>query len=90
MLAHAHQGAWYTGLARGGRERPLNEAQRPQFRGVRVALGTGCDRARVIGPAWRNGGVSCSPTRVPVGAIRNRVNHWRSRRRRARRWATWI
>jgi hypothetical protein len=37
------------GLARRDRERPLNEAQRPHFRGVRVALGTNYNRVRGIG-----------------------------------------
>ena len=39
------------GLARGGGNWPLNEAQRPHFRGVRVALGTGYHRVRGTGAA---------------------------------------
>jgi hypothetical protein len=48
----------------GDRNQPLNEAQRPHFRGVRVSLRTGYNRVRGIGRAWRNDGVSSSPTRV--------------------------
>ena len=42
------------------RKWPLNEGQRPHFRSVRVALGTGYDRVRGIGRALRNSGVSSS------------------------------
>ena len=40
---------------------PLNDGQIPNFRGVRVALGTGCDRAEGNRRASRNGRVSSSP-----------------------------
>jgi hypothetical protein len=70
VLAHAHQGAGYTGLARGGRERPLNEAQRPSFRGVRVALSTGYDCVRGIRRASGNGRVRSSLTQTPIRPIR--------------------
>jgi hypothetical protein len=44
------------GLLRGGRKWPLNEAQRPQFRGVRVALlGTGYNPGEGNRWASRNG-----------------------------------
>ena len=42
---------------------PLNEAQRPTVRGVRVALGTGHDPREGNRWASRNGRVSSSPTR---------------------------
>jgi hypothetical protein len=38
-----------SGFSRGDREKPLNDGQRPEFRGVRVALGTGYNRVRGIG-----------------------------------------
>jgi hypothetical protein len=38
-----------VGLARGDRERPLNDAQRPHSRIVRVALDTGFNRVRGLG-----------------------------------------
>jgi hypothetical protein len=49
-------------VARGDREWPLNEAQRPYSRDERAALGTGYTRVRGIGRAW----VSSSPTRIPI------------------------
>lgn len=50
----------------------LNKAQRPQLRGVRVALGTGYSRVRVIRRARRNGGVSsCLPPESPIRPIRS-------------------
>jgi hypothetical protein len=44
-----------SGLARGDRKRPLNEAQIPHLRGVRVALGTGYNLGEGSRRAWRNG-----------------------------------
>jgi hypothetical protein len=60
---------WTRGVleARGDREWPLNEAQRPRSRGVRVAPGyevQPCWRAH--GRARRNGGVSSSSARSPL------------------------
>jgi hypothetical protein len=59
------------------RKWPLNEGQRPHFRSVRVALGTGYDRVRGIGRALRNSGVSSSQQHAkiaemchPPGALR--------------------
>jgi hypothetical protein len=46
------------------------EAQRPNCIGVRVALGTGYTRERGVGQASRTGRVSCSPTGIPIRAIR--------------------
>jgi hypothetical protein len=56
--------------AGGDRGRALDKGQRPDVRGVRVALDTGYTRVRVMGPAWRNGGVSSS--RVAIRPIRNK------------------
>ena len=42
-----------SGLARGDREWPVNEGRIPNFRGVRVALGTGYNRVRGIGRVSR-------------------------------------
>ena len=39
----------------------LNEGRIPTFRGVRVALGTGCNRVEGHRRAWRNGRVCSSP-----------------------------
>ena len=41
---------------------PLNDEQRPHVRVVRGVLGTGYTCVRGIGRAWRNGGVSSSPS----------------------------
>jgi hypothetical protein len=44
------------GFGTGDREWPLNEAQRPHFRGGRVALDTGYNRVKGIGAKLTKGG----------------------------------
>ena len=54
------------GLARGDRNWPLHEAQRPSVHVVRVARGTRASIVeRGIGGRERNGAESSSPTRIP-------------------------
>jgi hypothetical protein len=61
-------GFWHGG----DREWPLNEGQRPNCRGERVALGTGYNHGRGIGRAWRNSRASCRPPpEIPNVTIRN-------------------
>jgi hypothetical protein len=50
---------------------PSNEGQLPNVRVVRVAVGTGYTPGEGNRRAWRDGGVSSSPTRVPISPIRN-------------------
>jgi hypothetical protein len=45
--------------------------QIPNFRGVRVALGTGYNPAKGNRRAWRNGRVSDLPPEIPNVTIRN-------------------
>jgi hypothetical protein len=55
------------GFADKQRERPLNEAQRPHFRSVHVALGSGYSRVRGIGRARE---LIFHPNPNPIRAIR--------------------
>jgi hypothetical protein len=48
----------------------LNDGQRPNFRGVRVALGTGYNRVEGNRRASRNGRVSDLPPEIPTVTIR--------------------
>jgi hypothetical protein len=59
------------GLARGDRERSLNEGQIPNVRVVRVALGTGYHRVEGNRRASRNGRVSDLPPETATVTIRN-------------------
>jgi hypothetical protein len=76
------------GLARGGRNWPLNDGQIiPNFRGVRVALGTGYNPGKSAGFAKRPR--ERSPARNPNVTIRNVFNVLRRRACPHPAWCAW-
>jgi hypothetical protein len=59
-------GSFYSlGVWRGRQNRPSNDGQIPDFRGVRLALGTGYNRGERNRRTSRNGRVSSSPNSHP-------------------------
>jgi hypothetical protein len=60
------------GLARGDRKWSLNEAQRPNFRIMRVALGTGYNLGEGNRRISRNGRLPPNPLRIPDSQLSHR------------------
>jgi hypothetical protein len=58
-------------IGRGDRNWPLNEAHRPNFRGVRVHVSTGYNPGERNRRASRNGRVSDLPPETPTVTIRD-------------------